>query len=296
VAQDPEVSRSFAAIRSKTMFGSSQTLSSGAEAMVTTPAKRVEEKTTCVPVNARMLLDAVAARADEGSEVLIHGSEVGVIVLVGVVEALVQQSAMLEFQLNDASGRIKVRHYGSGLTDTLTPGRYVAIVGNLRTSPAVHVSAMSLRAVSQADEVSYHMIDVAHTALRLRNPALANGSNVAAAGLPLAGSITATDPITPAKLSKETGIISPMKAEAPVSSTHMAPAAIQTPPPKADLRSSVLQVLRQEQDKVGDEGLALSALLVQLQAPSDKVKEIVSALVDEGEVFTTIDDEHFLLL
>merc|ERR1711865_248250 len=97
--------------------------------LLATLAKRVEEKTTCIPVTARQ---------DEGSEVLIHGSEAGVIVLVGVVEALVQQSAMVEFQLNDGSSRIKVRHYGSGLTDNLTPGRYVAIVGNLRTSPGAH--------------------------------------------------------------------------------------------------------------------------------------------------------------
>jgi len=278
------------------MFGTSQAFSSGAEAMLANPAKRTEEKTTCIPVTVRMLLDAVAARNDEGSDVLIHGSEAGVIVLVGVVEALVQQSAMLEFQLNDGSGRIKVRHYGSGLTDTLTPGRYVAIVGNLRSSPAVHVSAMSFRAVLQADEVSYHMIDVGHTALRLRSPTSTNDVHAAAAGLPLAGSTMATGLSTPAKLSKEASIMTPTKAEAPLSSAQIAPAAIQTPLPKADLRSSVLQVLRREQDKVGDEGLALSALLTQLEAPTDKVKAIMSALVDDGEVFTTVDDEHFSIL
>jgi len=227
--------------------------------------------------------------------VLIHGSEAGVIVLVGVVEALVQQSAMLEFQLNDASGRIKVRHYGSGLTDSLTPGRYVAIVGNLRTSPAVHVSAMSLRIVTQADEVSYHMIDVAHTALRLRNPSLANGIPAATAGLSLSGSNVAMDPSTPAKLSKAADIISPVKAEPPVS-THITPMAVQTPPPKMDLRSSVLKVLSQEQEKAGDEGVALSALVPLLEAPADKIKGMLSQLVDDGEVFTTVDEEHFQVL
>jgi len=279
------------------MFGTSQTFSSGADAnMGAAPvAKRVEEKQTCVPVTVRILLDAVAARADEGSEVLIHGSEAGVIVLVGVVEALVQQTAMLEFQLNDASGRIKVRHYGSGLTDSLTPGRYVAIVGNLRTSPAVHVSAMSLRTVSQADEVSYHMIDVAHTALRLRNPTLANGIPAAKAGLSLPGSNVAMDPSTPAKLSKAEDIISPVKAEPPVA-THIAPMAVQTPPPKTDLRSSVMKVLRQEQERGCDEGLALSSLVSQLEASSDKIKGIMSELVNDGDVFTTIDEEHFAVL
>lgn len=280
------------------MFGSSQAFGSGVDAtMGAAPvAKKVEDKTTCIPVTVRMLNDAVASRADESSDVLIHGSEAGVIVLVGVVEALVQQTAMLEFQLNDASGRIKVRHYGSGLTDSLTPGRYVAVVGNLRTSPAVHLSAMSLRTVSQADEVSYHMIDVAHTALRLQNPTLSIGSPAAKAGLSLAGSTTATDPSTPAKLSKVADNISPVKAE-PQVSAHIAPMmAMQTPPPKMDLRSSVLKVLRQEQEKVGDEGLALSALVSQVEAPADKIKAMMDELVEEGDVFTTIDDDHFQIV
>jgi len=252
-----------------------------------TAPKRVEEKTTCVPVTVHMLLDAVAARADEGSEVLIHGSEAGVVVLVGVVEALVKQTAMLEFQLNDGSGRIKVRHYGSGLTEDLTAGRYVAIVGNIRTSPAVHVSAMSLRSVTQADEVSYHMIDVAHTALHLWSPAVANAMHVDTVGLSLAGSSPVTGPSTPAKVGKTDNIITPVKAEAPA-------AAVQIPAAKEDLRSSVLQALRN--DSVGAEGLGLSALLAQFQASPDKLKGVLSALVDDGEVFTTTDDEHFAII
>merc|ERR1719359_943581 len=92
---------------------------------------------------------------------------------------------------------MKVRYYGSGSSSTeglpvLANGRYVSIVGNLRTSPAAHVSAMSLQTVVTADEVSYHTIEVAHAALRLRNPSKA-------AGLGLGFAVT--DPITPAKQS-----------------------------------------------------------------------------------------------
>merc|ERR1719272_1815692 len=104
---------------------------------------------------------------------------------------------MVEFQLNDASGRMKVRHYASGPAmgeglEGLTAGRYVSVIGNLRTSPAMHVSAMSFCAVSSADEVSYHMIEVALATLRLRNSA----SGVQPGSVGVAASIKSSSPDT----------------------------------------------------------------------------------------------------
>merc|ERR1712110_1342489 len=52
--------------------------------------------------------------------------------------------------------------------DGIAVGRYVSVVGMLRPSPALHVSAMSLRGVTSADEVSYHTIEVAHVALTMK--------------------------------------------------------------------------------------------------------------------------------
>jgi len=261
------------------MFGGSQGFSFGeTSTQQASPVKRVrqEEKQTCVPVTVRVLESAFAARADESSEVLIHGSEVGVVHLVGVVEGLVQQTAMLEFQLNDASGRIKVRHYGAGLGEALkdiAAGQYVSVIGNLRTSPAVHVSAMTLRAVSSPDEVSYHMIEVALATLRLRSTA---------AGSP--------DPLTPVKRAEAGTTISPVKADAPMQIIAPEP----TVQKSADLRSSIITALQQE--TASAEGVALPSILAKLahcQTSTQKVKEILSDLVNDGEVFTTIDDEHF---
>merc|ERR1719382_1368332 len=98
--------------------------------------------------------------------------EHGMLVLVGAVEAVVKQSASFEFSLNDATGRIKARHF---LTDLPTkeigkiePGQYISIYGNVRTAPVVHFAAMGVRLVRSADEVSYHMIESAHAALKLQ--------------------------------------------------------------------------------------------------------------------------------
>merc|ERR1719253_1605772 len=233
------------------MFGASQGFGYGdatAPAQAAPQRARQEEKQTCVPVTVRILQDAVSKHADS-QEVLIHGSEASIVHLVGVVESLVEQSTMLQFQLNDASGRMKVRHYSStgASVGGVAQGRYVSIVGNLRTSPAPHVSAMSLRPVASADEVSYHMIDVAHAALRLRNPTkTASMGTVAAMG----------EPITPAKqgvfglgLSGSGSTMSPEKQEPPmpVQPPAGAAAAAQAAP-KADLRGSVLDVLRKVQE------------------------------------------------
>merc|ERR1712070_568144 len=179
-------------------------------------------------------------------------------------------------------------------------GRYVSIVGSLRTSPSPHVSAMTLQPVASADEISYHMIEVAHAALRLRNPSksamLGTGSSLA-------------DPITPSKPNGGLGLglggantITPVKPDVPVPpSTAQAPAGegmLQTPP-KKDLRASVVDALQQVRDSGSEEGLSVSALIARLTpaaGASDKVRDVLAQLVDEGEAFTTIDDDHFAMI
>jgi len=283
-------------LQTSNMFGSSQNFGATQDAATPVKAKRQEEKATVLPVTVRMLESAVESRTDESADVLIHGSEAGMVHLVGVVEGLVQQTAMLEFQLNDASGRVKVRQYftgdsaGKGI-DGLTSGCYVSVIGNLRTSPAMHVSAMNVRKVTSPDEISYHMIEVAHSTLRLRAPASAGG--VSMGGLGLGASVKA-DPGTPSpmKIGEKASTISPMKVDAP------APVALDMQPAASvDIRGSVLKVLEQEKESAGDQGLGLASVLAKLaHCKASQVKEILQGLVDEGEVFTTIDDEHYALI
>lgn len=67
---------------------------------------------------------------------------------------------------------------------------------------------------------------------------------------------------------------------------------------KADLRGSVVEILQQAQGSA--EGVGIPAFVTRL-APSlgtssEKIKEVLLQLVDEGEAYTTIDDDHFALL
>jgi len=282
------------------MFGSSQAFGFADAAAQEAPKRaKTEEKQTCTPVTVRILQDAVAKHA-ESQEILVHGEEVAFVHLVGVVEALVEQSTMVEFQLNDASGRMKVRYYSSGEKPVkgLTAGKYVSIVGNLRTAPTAHISAMNIRMVESADEVSYHMIEVAHACVRLRNPSKVASVRAAA---------VAAEPITPAKQSGGFGMglssntlssantFSPPKQDAPAPAVQAV--SMQTPP-KTDLRSSVVDILNQVKESGNDEGISSSSLLARLATghSSDKVKDMLAQLVDEGDVFNTIDENHFAIL
>lgn len=267
-----------------------------------TRAPRQEEKQTCVPVTVRVLQDALAARSDPEAELQIHGGECGSVALVGVVEDLVQQTTVVEFSLNDASGRIKVRQF-EATVEGLANGRYVSLVGSLRTAPAVHISAMSLRLVESADEVSYHMIEAAHAALNLRR-----GGSVAAK-LPVkqvemtpASKQRPADPPTPSKETPDAPMMAvetaAQSAPAPLQST--APAI--TSPKKvtelhgAELRAAIVKTL----ETCSEEGIGIhvNVLHEKLEgsAPFERVRDMISQLVDNGDAFSTIDDDHFGLV
>merc|ERR1719373_859798 len=114
---------------------------------------------------------AVAKRLDAGEEISFYGCEPGALILVAVVESVVRQSTGLEMTLNDATGRIKARYFVTdaqpGELEQITPGTYVSVFGGVRSAPTTHLAINGLRRVESADEVSYHMIEVAHAMLSL---------------------------------------------------------------------------------------------------------------------------------
>merc|ERR1712039_321787 len=62
------------------------------------------------------------------------------------------------------------------------------------------------------------------------------------------------------------------------------------------LRSAILTMLKNEAES-HPEGSALEAMLSKMMpSPAEEVKKTLEKLVDDGEIFTTIDDEHFSCL
>merc|ERR1712232_507622 len=84
---------------------------------------------------------------------------------------LSQQAASSEFVLNDGTGRIKAKYFASGSENAFSgidSGRYVSLAAQLRSVPEPHLSVTAARPVRTADEISYHMIECAHSMLKLQ--------------------------------------------------------------------------------------------------------------------------------
>mmetsp|Transcript_34389 Transcript_34389/g.98262 ORF Transcript_34389/g.98262 Transcript_34389/m.98262 type:complete len:294 (+) Transcript_34389:87-968(+) len=250
-----------------------------------------EDKQTCLPVTVRAIEHAVEQRADSGGEALrFFGAEAGMLVLVGMVEGLVKQSASLEFSLNDATGRIKARHYvtdrqqDQGLDD-LASGRYVCAFGNVRTAPQLHFAVTGMHLVKSADEVSFHAVEAAHAALRLLRGRSEPTTPAPQKGRAAVGSGTAPMDLSPVK-TERSAAESPAAAAAPDAASKPASSG-------KDLKKAIFSFLKKEgEDRA--EGLAFGAVCEHVgQASSADVTAALKRLVDDGEVFTTIDDWHF---
>mmetsp|Transcript_146945 Transcript_146945/g.409313 ORF Transcript_146945/g.409313 Transcript_146945/m.409313 type:complete len:301 (+) Transcript_146945:3-905(+) len=278
------------------MFSSTQTFGAGTSLAGPTQEAgarraRQEEKQTCLPLTVRCIERAAEQRADAGGELRFHGSEPGVLLLVGMVESLTRQAASIEFTLNDATGRIKTRLYlsdrQSSDLDNLAPGCYVSAFGGVRTAPEIHFAAMGLRIVESADEVSYHMIEAVHAAVRLRRGAPAD---------PMTPAPKRPAPVEAAAAEE----LSPPKGAAP-GAVPAAAAAATTAAPGERLAGSTLRkaVYRfvQQAGEGRPEGVSFVAVCNHVDpTPADEVTGALQKLVDAGEIFTTIDDGHFLCL
>jgi len=263
--------------------GFSQGPSMGFGSPLTTPQKakgKVEDRQSCLPVMANTVAAAVA-QLKGGEELQIHGQEVSMVLLVGVVENLVEQAASLEFVLNDSTARLRIRQYFTGEKETgkVALGQYVTVVGAVRSTPELHVSAQFVHPVASPDEVSYHIVESTHAALKLRR----------ATGRPVA-TPQAVSPVKTSVPAVAALVATPTKAA--VSHPEVVPAAAPMAVDGDALSASVLAVLARAAEN--PTGVALAAVVQELAPASEAaVKSCLVALVEAGEIFNTIDDNHF---
>jgi len=272
------------------MFGVSETFAftqSYAGEATAAKKQRQEEKQTVLPVTIRLVEDAIA-EPDLGSSgcLMIHGVEAGMLLLIGAIEAWSRQAMSVEFRLNDGTGRLKARYYQTDRqvsgSEKLGAGQYVSVFGNVRTAPELHFAVAGIRAVQSADEIAYHMIEVAHAAIKLQNSPSQPKSGVAS--LPATLTVPAV-----AELQTVAELQRPAKIAEPQQQVPGAKVATEV----GALRIAVLSFLRAEGDG-RPEGVEFSTLCAQFSSAAKvEVHQVLELLVDAGEVFTTIDDTHY---
>lgn len=248
---------------------------------------RVDEKQSILPVTIRAIEQAIAASSDPNAELNFYGvkGDASQIIVVGVVERLTRQATSMEITLNDGTGRIKARYFISdeGTADptvSIAEGSYVNAVGAVRMAPEVHLGLIALRPVRSADEVSYHPIECAHAALRLRKG-------------PEAIAPMATQAVTQTAPTQQPVQPQPVK-------TVSAPTAVAvTAADPAALLAAVLEVIKAE--AVGEVGASIGSILAAMASTPVKASELeiqkaLICLVDSADCYNTVDDDHFLAI
>merc|ERR1740120_104935 len=155
------------------MSGTQPSDSLAAEAGAAAKKTRQDVKETCLPITIRAIEVALARRAETGEDLKFYDcAEPQMVIVVAAVESVARQAASLEVALNDATGRIKGRWFiadpQESALDRILPGSYVSVFGEVRASPVQHLAVKGMRPVESADEVSYHVIEAAHAALKLQ--------------------------------------------------------------------------------------------------------------------------------
>lgn len=258
-------------------FGASQAQSPGQEAK-----KRPDEKQLCLPVTIRAIELAIAENSDKGGELKFYGEEPSMLVLVAAVEVASKQEHSIELTLNDGSGRLKARYFITDagdrtFLDGIVAGSYVNLYGNVRTAPMTHFAVTGMRPVQSADEVSYHTIEVAHTFLKMQKGRL---EPVIPSPKKSAAVTSVAEQISPAKAFEAA-----TPAPAPVTKTVL----------QGDqLKAAIMALFQKECESRGEQGFGIDELAKHFApATVDQVKGALAQLVEEGEAFTTIDEEHY---
>lgn len=243
-----------------------------------------EQNQTLLPVTVKMVDSAVAAGGSDESDLRIDGKTVNTVLIVGCVTELQKQSTAVEFHVNDATGKLRARYYFQQemkeTIDKVENGVYVSIVGIVKMKPAPHVSVLTMRPVQSPDEISYHEIHVAYASLKSKKKKTTSGESAFAKVEPM----QVSSPPRPETVVQT--VVTPMRRNEPVMAT----------PPKNEgpLKERISKFLAEPQHQANQEGVSMKNLCQSFSdSKAEEIKASMNELLDEGMVYTTIDDDHF---
>lgn len=137
------------------------------------------------------------------------------------------------------------------------------------------------------------MIEAAHAAIKLqqttKDPATPAAKRPVASPMTVGSQGPSWSPdvaMSPAKEIKETVNIAPVPMSFASAKVKLA---------GDELKNAIIEFLRKEGPALGEIGVGLAQLGAGLEAtPLVDIKGCLTNLLDEGDVYTTLDDDHFL--
>ncbi|KAM6500462.1 replication protein A subunit RPA32, partial [Amanita muscaria] len=233
--------------------------------------RRNETSHSLRPVTVAQLAKATQPHTD--AEWTVEGSEIGQVTLVAhVVEVLIQTTNRV-FWLDDGTGRIEARCWldttieeevekWAGIEENI----YVRVTGGLKTfGNKRYINALHMRPIKDPHEIYSHILETIHTSLILeRGPPPPPGQQQSR-------SSASTSAYTNQTYANDNGM---------EQYNHLPP-----------LQKAIIQFVIENAS--GAEGVHIAAIVRGVNTDKAKIDIAIEKLLDEGHVFTTMDDSHF---
>ncbi|PPQ73019.1 hypothetical protein CVT26_014667 [Gymnopilus dilepis] len=221
-----------------------------------------------------------ATQAHTDAEWRVDDVEIGQVTVVGQVVSVQKQTTNSVYSIDDGTGRIEARQWidsssddDSSKTGAIEEQQYVRVTGGLKSfGKKRYINATHIRPIKEPHEVYFHILEtIAVTLILERGPP--NNPNVA----------------SPNKMVQNTG-------------TNISAYSGQSAQPAIQDQYSHLPALQRDivrfiqNQPHEDEGVHVAVIAKAIGASGEdarKISDALDKLMDEGLVFTTIDDSHF---
>ena len=195
-----------------------------------------------------------------------NGEEVHNLTLLGKVVKANVSATTQEYVVDDGTGAVNVKRWvdaeDEAAKGAVAVGQYVRVYGHVRVFQGVRsVIAFNLRPVTDFNEVTYHFLEVVYCNAH-------NGARAAAA--PAAA------------------------AAAPADTAYAAPGAAAAPAAGGSCSDDVFSIFNGPQGQ-DPNGVNITDVVAALNGrfTDAQVREAVESLVNDGHLYSTIDDAHF---
>ncbi|KAF9088827.1 replication factor A protein 2 [Mortierella sp. GBA35] len=138
------------------------------------PAKRSYSNHTLRPVTIKQILEASQTQAD--GDFKIDGHEIGQITLIAAARVVNRQATQHSYTVEDGTGSIECRRFPSEYEDAeelnaIIVGAYVRVTGTVKSFNNKHyVQVFSIRPVLNADEITYHNLEILYVHVSSTRP------------------------------------------------------------------------------------------------------------------------------
>ncbi|KAH7922100.1 replication protein A subunit RPA32, partial [Leucogyrophana mollusca] len=239
--------------------------------------RRSEISHSLRPLTVHQLNEAVQAHSD--AEWVLEDAEIGQVTVVAHVVTINPQTTNNLYWLDDGTGRIEARHWtdssldeGAESSEGIREGTYVRVSGSLKMfGNKKYINATHLRPVKSVDEIYFHLLEaMTVTLIWTKGPPPRPGQN-------------------PQDVVARTGA-----AGSSAYSAHShATASNDQYAQLSKMQRAIIYFIRDQPENKEGVHVGAIARAVREDADAGTIGDALDKLMDDGLVFTTIDDSHF---